>query len=410
MGYHFVSELSQSTYQMFSIEHPLYNIYQSTQWAIIKKEWNHRFVGVYDDNKLVLASLVLYRSLPFGYSLFYLPKGPLADFKDIKLLSYFFSELKKFAKSKKAISIKLTPNVLLSSVLFKDIDDHQPVRDSIVIDNLEKIGFKHHGFNQDMYETAQPRFCAAFYYREGWLDNYNTKATKTITKALKKGVEIERLDVSKLDLFASIMSYTEKRKNISLRNQEYYQRIVDAFGDDAFMVVSKVDLQKQLEVDQEHEAQLKDQIENKLVSERKIKPLRQQLESLQKEIAFKEKAIQEDGQIVYISCLLAVKVQNTTELLYAGMNEKYRKYYGTYVTYMEGIKWGYQKGCTRCDFGGIQGTLDDGLTEFKGYFEPNIEEYVGEFDMLINKPVDYFFNKSLAFYKMIRRFLRGVRR
>lgn len=193
MSYHFVSELSQSTYQMFSIEHPLYNIYQSTQWAIIKKEWNHRFVGVYDDNKLVLASLVLYRSLPFGYSLFYLPKGPLADFKDTKTLSYFFSELKKFAKSKKAISIKITPNVLLSSVLFKDIDDHQPVRDSIVIDNLEAIGFKHHGFNQDMYETAQPRFCAAFYYREGWLDNYNTKAAKTITKALKKGLRLNDL-------------------------------------------------------------------------------------------------------------------------------------------------------------------------------------------------------------------------
>ena len=313
------------------------------------------------------------------------------------------------AKSKKAISIKLTPNVLLSSVLFKEIKDHQPVRDSIVIDNLKAVGFTHHGFNKDMYETAQPRYCAAFYYRDGWLEN-STKATKTIAKALKKGIEIEYLDVSRLDLFAKIMSYTEKRKNISLRNQAYYQRIVEAFGQDALIVVSKVDLHKQLVIDKEHEAQLLDQIENKMVSERKIKEIKQQLDSLKKEIELKKKAIFEDGQVVYISCLLAVKVKDTTELLYAGMNEKYRKYYGSYVTYMEGIKWGYNSGCSRCDFGGIQGTLDDGLTEFKGYFEPNIEEYVGEFDMLINKPIEYLFNKALAFYKLIRRVLRGFGR
>lgn len=410
MSYRFIDNLTENDYSSFAIDHPLYNIYQSVKWAVIKKEWHHRFVGVKEDDKLVLASLLLYRDLPLGYTLFYLPKGPLADFENVELISFFFLKLKAFAKTKKAIEIKIDPNILLSSVPYQDITEHQPVRQSKVIDNLVKLGFKYHGFNKDMYETAQPRYSAVFYYYDDWLANYKNKATKTIAKALKKGVEIEEIKIDKIDLFAEIMSYTEKRKNISLRNKEYYQRIMEAYQDDAFMVLTKIDLKKQLAINEDDLSNFQAIIDKHEIAEYKLKKIRDQVASLQKDIAFKKKCIQEDGDIIHISCLLAVKVGNTDEMLYAGMNEKYRKYLAPYVSYIEGIKWGYQKGCTRCDFGGIQGTLDDGLTEFKGYFEPNIEEYIGEFDLTVNKPIEFIFQKSIPVYKGIRRFLRGKKK
>ena len=34
--------------------------------------------------------------------------------------------------------------------------------------------------------------------------------------------------------------------------------------------------------------------------------------------------------------------------------------------------------------GGVEGTLDDGLTKFKSNFNPTIEEFIGEFNIPVN--------------------------
>lgn len=38
-------------------------------------------------------------------------------------------------------------------------------------------------------------------------------------------------------------------------------------------------------------------------------------------------------------------------------------------------------GIQRCNLGGVEGTLDDGLSVFKGNFPIQIEEMIGEFDL-----------------------------
>lgn len=35
--------------------------------------------------------------------------------------------------------------------------------------------------------------------------------------------------------------------------------------------------------------------------------------------------------------------------------------------------------------GGVEGTLDDGLSVFKSNYNPTVVEYVGEFDLPVNK-------------------------
>ena len=37
------------------------------------------------------------------------------------------------------------------------------------------------------------------------------------------------------------------------------------------------------------------------------------------------------------------------------------------------------------NMGGVEGSLDDGLTKFKSNFAPHIEEFIGEFNIPVNK-------------------------
>lgn len=407
MSYTFKSDLTKEEYLSYAANSPLYNIFQSPEWREVKKEWHSYLCGVYEDDHLVATALALVRDLPLGMKMFYLPRGPLLDFNNQELLAFFTKEMKKFARSKGGIILRMDPNVLLSSLPIKEARESEGVRQSAVIDALKKCGYKHFGFNKDMYATAQPRYCGVLYYGENWEENYHPKAFKEIRKAKGKGVELEILKRDQLDVFAHIMSYTEKRKNIMLRNQEYYERLYDAYPEDIYVCATKLNIRQQLINFKEEAAQLEEGLKN--ASSNKNSQKKDQLQSILKQIDFLNEAQKEDGDEVYISCLLGIKVGSTAELLYAGMNEKYNKYYATYVSYYSGIRWAYDNGCRLCNFGGLEGTLDDGLTIFKSYFDPNIDEYIGEFDLPINPLMYWAFIKGVPLYKDIRTWIRTRR-
>ena len=52
--------------------------------------------------------------------------------------------------------------------------------------------------------------------------------------------------------------------------------------------------------------------------------------------------------------------------------------------------------------GGIENGLDGGLYQFKSKFEPTIEEFVGEFNLPVNKPLYALSNLAYTMRKKIR--------
>ena len=89
--------------------------------------------------------------------MFYSPRGFLIDYHDFNLLKEFTEEVKKFAKVKGGIFIKIDPYVMykqrdINGDLVKDGIDN-----SDTIDNLKKLGYKHFGFNL-MQDSLQPRW------------------------------------------------------------------------------------------------------------------------------------------------------------------------------------------------------------------------------------------------------------
>lgn len=72
-------------------------------------------------------------------------------------------------------------------------------------------------------------------------------------------------------------------------------------------------------------------------------------------------------------------------MLYAGMDQRFKKFMPQYKIYVENMKWAFENGCKTCNMGGVEGSLDDGLTKFKDNFNPLINEFIGEFDIPVNK-------------------------
>ena len=79
----------------------------------------------------------------------------------------------------------------------------------------------------------------------------------------------------------------------------------------------------------------------------------------------------------------------------------------SYLLYDRCLAIAAEKGIPECSFGGIEGTLDDGLTLFKSNFPMNVEEYIGEFNLVLNKPLYKGFDETYPKMLKLAANLRG---
>lgn len=63
------------------------------------------YTGVYKDNVLVATGLILIKRLPLSFCMYYLPRGPMMDYKDNVLVQYYFESIKKGRKKKIIVSL-----------------------------------------------------------------------------------------------------------------------------------------------------------------------------------------------------------------------------------------------------------------------------------------------------------------
>ena len=95
------------------------------------------------------------------------------------------------------------------------------------------------------------------------------------------------------------------------------------------------------------------------------------------------------------------------EYLYAGTFEDVFPYLNTnasvhITSFIDMLNMGYDY----ADLEGVDGTLDDHLTNTKAKYNPVLFEFVGEFDLAINKFWYFIFSKFSVELKKIYRFIK----
>ncbi|MGY3778977.1 aminoacyltransferase [Isobaculum melis] len=369
----------------FVKSNPLCNLLQSSSWAKVKYNWESEIVGVYQDGQLVASSLVLIKLLPLKFTMFYTPRGPVMDYKNRELVEFFMKNLKKFAKTKHCLFIKSDPSIHYNDYkVTEQNDDHYDVTEEM--DNIAYAGGKHKSFATNISENIQPRYQANVYKSETFEEDLPRHTRRLLKDAQKRGVHVSVTGAERLDEFSDVVELTEERKGVNLRNREYFKHLMETYGDDAFLFLGEVNLDDKLnEFTADLEAIEKEIAETPENARKKLNRLNDQKKSVSKYIqeftAFKETY----PTNVVIAGVLSIKFGNTMEMLYAGMNDDFKKFYPQYMIYVENMNFAFDRGCEWCNMGGVQGDLNDGLTKFKSNFNPMINEFIGEFDFPVNK-------------------------
>ena len=389
-------------YDQFVKDHELVNVLQSSAWEEVKSDWQHEKFGVYRGDKLLATASILIKTLPLGYRMFYIPRGPILDYKDTELLNFVLQSIKSYARSKRAIFVIFDPSICLTQSSIKHEKTEYP-ENMAIIENLQRMGVRWSGKNDGMGDTIQPRIQAKI-YKENFAEDKLCKSTKqAIRSARNKGVEIQIGGDELLESFSFLMKKTEKRKDIHLRNEAYYKKLLDNFKDKAYITLATLDIAKRLR-------EIEEQLAKNLALEEaftestrtsKVETQRRKKECLVEERAFLQRYMNEEKSNIPLAATLSLEFGNTSVNLYAGMDDAFKRYNAPILTWYETARYAFERGMVWQNLGGVENSLNGGLYHFKEKFNPTIEEYLGEFTMPTH-PLYSLLRIALDFRKALR--------
>lgn len=396
----FLTDINNEKYTEFIKSHKHGNMMQAIEWSAIKNTWGAVRVAVSDDeDNIIAAAQVLTRK-----GLWYVPRGPILDYNNKELLGFFLTNLKKFAKTKQAKLVKLDIPIAVKDeklANFKDIDVDRS--NDELIKTFKSYGYNHKGFSLDMSSTIQPRFNTVTKLEKPIPDLFSKDTRRLIRDADKKFVEVRRCGKENLDDFLFALACTEKRKNISLRGREYFENLLDTFGDNALLYISYINVEKALKECHNRKENLEKEIEELgEKSPKKKRTLEEQVAGTDKLIAlFNGLEIEDKSKDQVISAAITIAYGNHAEIIYAGMNEDFAKLPAQYKVFSDTMKKAQEMGISEVSMGGIEGSLNDSLLGFKSKFSPNIVEYYGEFDLVISHVFNLMYNYGLPLRRKI---------
>lgn len=397
--YTFTSNLKKEEYDKFVENYSMPSMMQEYNWANIKDNWKSFHCGLYKDKKLIGVCLILVKNLIKNLNIFYIPRGYLIDFTNYEDLKAMTDNVRNLAKENKAYTIKIDPNFCISDNSAKgDESPHHYSKDyKIKNDNLVKLGYKNTGIHKEFGKNLQPQYnmfapiCdinSNILTVDEILKTYKSKFKYYLGSFHeKRGITFEITDsLDDLDKFIELLRVTEKKQNISLRNKEYFVKILNNFKDRAYIFYGNIDLNKYLNYLKENNGKEED-----------IKEV--------------NNLIKEHGNHMTLSTGLLLLPGNktgirTSEYLYAGNSSDLTKLNVSAGLVFEMIKFSQKNNCHYCNLGGIDGNLNDHLTIFKQKFNGYIMEFTGEYDLPVSwiyHPINLMYPILLKLYKKIKR-------
>lgn len=338
--YEFIEKKTLAEYEAFIAAHPQGHFAQSSLWGKQKSAWVWRAVVVRDEaGKIKGALALLIRKMPvFGAAMLYACRGPVCDLEDRQTLAELVEGAKALAKEYRGYVIKIDPDVPCQNTAFREL--------------LESLGFKvmQEGKN---FEGIQPKFVFRMDVEgkteEEMMASFTQKHRYNIRLAVKKGVEVRLCGQEMVPEFTRIMVETGMRDNFVTRDARYFSNLLTNLGEHARLYM-----------------------------------------------AFYE------GQP--IAGTLAIWFGDKVWYLYGASSNSHRNLMPNYLLQWNMIQWALEKKCRVYDFRGVSGDLSEdnplyGLYKFKKGFNGEFTEFVGEFDLILSKPMYVMIDKAQKLYQ-----------
>ncbi|PRA00293.1 FemAB family protein [Arthrobacter sp. MYb224] len=346
---------------------------QRPEWAQVKGGWRGESLGWFESDTLVGVALVLHRHAPvIKKTLAYIPDGPVIDFTTYDPQGVL-SILASYLKNRGAFQLRLGPGLAMRTwgaaavrkafgkeelASLADLETVSVNEEAHKLNEaLGDLGFTKQDVGLD-FAAGQPEYVArvALQDAEGnQLDteqvmaSYSSSTRNETRKSLKSELKVEIGDTQDMARFHALYNHTAERQEFTGRPLSYFEKMHTVLnaavpGSCTLYIAS-------------HEG-------------------------------------------VDLASAIVLRSSNLAWYLYGASSSEQRKLFAPKALMHHMISDSTEAGCRYLDQGGVSATLDSahhlaGLTKFKTNTGCDIVQTNGEWDLALNKPLAWAFEKYM---------------
>lgn len=404
-----IKELTNEEFNTFIENFKDKSIYQTTEYAFTmnKQNFDSILLGmINEEGNIIAASLILVEKT-YNFKYAYAPRGFLIDYNNLNLLKTFTFLIKKYLGKLDIIAIKINP------IIYKDINSNNNFDE--ILRRFRRLDYYHLGFNNS-FEALKPRFEAIIDLNKSVSDLFNElpKSLKTkIRSAENNGIVIHKGNKSNLNYL-----YLQTKRKYP-RDLSYFEDIFEFFNKkkSAEFYYAKIDTAKYLnKIRQEYQdcLNLNDKINNEVLNTKNDKIITKKmnidknLNDLKNELIYATKLNQDFKDGIVIASVLIIKHGKIATLLIDGYDTNYKKFNGKHLLIWKLIEKFAKENIKYFNLGGINNPhnpLDKykGLTDFKLSFNAKAIEYIGDLELITNKPLYFIYRNSSPIRKILKK-------
>ena len=396
--------LDEIRFDNFAINHPHYNFYQSSNYGkfMTKHGYNSYYLGLADDiGEIKAATLMIVKNEKSSKrKMGYAPRGFLIDWNNDDLVKEFTEKLKEFLANRNFTYLKVDPLITPKEHNINGEVKQNTIDNTSFVNKLQSMGYIHLGYNNGM-EALKPRWNAIMKLNNNITLLYNSiskEARSKITEASKMGNRVYKGGLNDISLLYNLINKSTPPLEYYL---DYYQFFSQNNGFEVYFTklepVSYVNSSKNLyEKEEQRNNELNMQIQDfnnpnkEFVINEKLKS-DELLSKYKKNMLEASSLFQKYPSGLVISGVAVIKYGKKITFLASGVNENFKNIYPEYL-----LKWQLasefaRNGYDIVDLGSLTGDFNNNsyLSTLNKELSNSIVEYVGEFDLVINKKSYY---------------------
>ena len=398
-----IRQLTTEEFDNFAKNYPYKNFYQTAEYGTLmdRHAFNDYYLGLIDDaNNLVAATLILVNRVIIGYKWGYCPRGYLIDYKNEELVRKFTELLTAFLKKRNFMFIKIDPQIIYKS--HENTGEINSLVDNEAIYNtLINCGYQHGGFNLN-FENLKPRWNAVVTCKseDRIFSLYTKEIRNKIRKADNRGVEVIKGEPENIKEFYNLIGYKNEKRKLN-----YYLDMFEIFGkSDMFDIFfARINTSKYIERsknlyerEEKINNELNEELQENIDSNNKSNIIKRKMNSdillnNYKQSVIKSAELFKTNPVgIVVAACAVVKYNGEIFFLIDGIDNNYKDYCPNHYLKYILMDMYHSEGYNRFNLNGISGDFTKGskyydLTRFKLGFGAHVEEYLGEFTLVINK-------------------------
>ena len=187
-----------------------------TGWQPLPQVWRD------EQGQVRAAALVLKRSMPGGFSVLYVPRGPLVDWSDPEWSRRVVADLQSLAKRQGAIFIKIDPELVLGEGVPDTDTDRPNLEGERMLAEMQAQGWR---VSQEQVQFRNTVWLDLTGSEEDWLARMKQKARYNLRLAQRKGVTVRPAREDELPLLYHMYAETSVRDGFVIREEAYYLKL-----------------------------------------------------------------------------------------------------------------------------------------------------------------------------------------